>query len=249
MRNYKLLFIAAVTIMAMFSLIFLAQPGLNPAPAQAQTEQATNGALSRSITVIGEGIMRIEPDTAQATIGVQITNPNLEEATGEAQQRMEAILTALQGQGVAEQDIQTTNFNIFVERPIGPEGQPTDELLYHVNNDVQVTIRDLSSIGAVLDAAITAGANNIYGVSFSIDDPSAARAQARAEAINNAAAKAQDLAQLAGVQLGDVVRISEIVNQGVIPLAARAEAMGGAGPIVPGQLEVSVQLEVVYAMQ
>jgi hypothetical protein len=240
-----------ISTMLVLSPILLMQSGLIPAPAQAQTGQPSDEVAAQTIAVIGEGKANTQPDIAEATIGVQLTNPNLSEATGAAQQTMEAILTALQSQGIAEQDIQTTNFNIFVERPLGPDGQPTQEPLYHVNNDVQVTIRDLNMIGPVLDAAIEAGANNIYGVNFSVDDPSAARAQAREEALNNAAAQAQDLAELAGVQLGEVVRISEVMpNQGVIPLAAQAGIGGGeAGPIVPGQLEVTVWLEVVYAMQ
>lgn len=231
-------------------LLLLGQTGCAPIPAQAQTAQNTGTLPARTITVVGEGTVSIEPDTAQATIGVQVSNRNLSEATSEAQQKMEAILTALQGQGVAAEDIQTTNFNIFVERVVGPDGMPTDELLYHVNNDVQVTVRDLNSIGPVLEAAIGAGANNIYGVSFSIDDPTTAKAQAQEEAVASAATKAQELATLANVQLGEVIRISEInLDRGVIPLMARADAVGGAGPIVPGQLEVLLQLEVVYAMQ
>jgi uncharacterized protein YggE len=124
-------------------------------------------------------------------------------------------------------------------------------MLYHVNNDVQVTIRELNNIGSVLDAAIAAGANNIYGVNFSVEETDAARAQAREEALNQATTQAQDLAQLANLQLGEVVRISEVIgNQGPIPFAAQAEGMGGAGgPITPGQLEVTVHLEVTYAME
>jgi uncharacterized protein YggE len=128
----------------MMSLLLLVQTGFNVAPAQAQTDQPGN-VLSRTITVVGEGTANIEPDIAQAVVGVQISNRDLEAATSEAQQKMEAILTALQGQGVAEQDIQTANFNIFVERLPGPEGQLTDELLYRVNNDVRVIIRELDN--------------------------------------------------------------------------------------------------------
>jgi uncharacterized protein YggE len=249
MRNYKFWFITTViSSIFIMSLMLLIQIGSNPAPVRAQTDQTNDNALLRTITVIGEGTANIEPDIAQAVVGVQISNRDLEEATSEAQQRMEAILTALQDQGVAEQDIQTANFNIFVERLPGPEGQLTDELLYRVNNEVRVIIRDLDNISPVLNAAIEAGANNIYGVNFSIDDPSTGRAQAREDAINNASSKAQDLARLANVQLGEVVRISEIISSPIIPFA-QAEALGGGGPIVPGQLEVTVRLEVVYAMQ
>jgi uncharacterized protein len=251
MQHYKFWLIALISAILMISPFLFIQMGLMSTPALAQTEPPTEDILARTMTVIGEGTTNIEPDMAQATIGVQITHENLEEATSTARQRMDAVLTALQNQGIAEQDIQTTNFNIFVEQPRGPEGQPTGEMLYHVNNDVQVTIGELNNIGPVLDAAIEAGANNIYGVNFSIADTSAARAQAREEALNSAMTQAQDLAQLANVQLGEVVRISEvIVDQGPIPFAVQAEGIGGAGgPIAPGQLEVTVRLEVTYAME
>jgi len=249
MRNDKFWFSTIiVSSLLIMSLLLLMQIGFNPAPAQAQTDQPVSNVLSRTITVVGEGTANVEPDIAQAVIGVQISNRDLEAATSEAQQKMEAILMALQGQGVAEQDIQTANFNIFVERLPGPEGQLTDELLYRVNNDVRVIIRELDNISPVLNAAIEAGANNIYGVNFSVDDPSTGRAQAREEAVNNASSKAQDLARLANVQLGEIVRISEITGDRVIPFA-QAEAFGGGGPIMPGQLEVTVRLEVVYAME
>jgi len=257
MGSYKFWFITLVSLMLLISPLFLTQTGLIATPAQAQTQPATDDPLAQTITVEGEGTANIEPDTAEATIGVQIIDPSLSEATNAAQQRMEAVLAALQAQGIAQEDIQTTNFNIFVERPFEPPPQPqdqpdqaaTEELIYHVNNDVRVIIRDLDNVGAILNAAIEAGANNIYGVNFTISDDSEARAQARQEAIDNAAAQAQDLASLAGVQLGQVVRISEIISGGGQPLPALRADIGGAAPIEPGQLEVRVQLEVVYAME
>lgn len=247
MRSYKFWFMTLVSSILVVSPLLLIQLGVLPTQAQAQTVPPAD----RTLTVVGEGSAKVEPDTAQATIGVQLTNENLEEATTAARQRMDAVLAALQNQGIAEQDIQTTNFNIFVEQPREPEGQLTGEMLYHVNNDVQVTIRELNNIGSVLDAAIEAGANNIYGVNFSVADTNAARAQAREEALNQATSQAQDLAQLANIQLGEVIRISEVIGgQGPIPFAARAEGMGGSsGPITPGQLEVTVHLEVTYAME
>jgi uncharacterized protein YggE len=250
-RTYKFWFITLISSILAISPLLLIQLGVLPTQAQAQTTQPIGDTFARTLTVVGEGTANVEPDTAQATIGVQITNKNLEEATSAAQQRMDAVLTALQNQGIAEQDIQTTNFNIFVEQPREPEGQLTGEMLYHVNNNVQVTIRELNNIGPVLDAAIEAGANNLYGVNFSVEETDAARAQAREEALNQATAQAQDLAQLANLQLGEVVRISEVIgDQGPIPFAAQAEAIGGAGgPIAPGQLEVTVHLEVTYGIE
>jgi uncharacterized protein len=253
MQRYKIWFLTLVSvILLMGPFLFVRAGGFEPGQAQAQTEAPTTEPLAETITVVGEGTVQVEPDMAQATIGVQVSNPNLEEATSMVQERMEAVLAALQAQGIAQQDIQTTNFNIFVEPPPGPEAQATtSEPTYRVSNDVRVTVRDLNNIGSLLDAAIEAGANNIYGVNFSVTDDSEARAQAREEAFTKAATQALDLACLAGVQLGEVVRISEIIgSQGGIPFEARAQDIsGGGGPIVPGQFEVTTRLEVTYTMQ
>jgi uncharacterized protein YggE len=232
-------------------VLFVQAGGFEPGLAQAQTEDPTVEPLTETITVIGEGTAQVVPDMAEATVGVQVINPNLEEATSMVQQQMEAVVTALQAQGVAPEDIQTVNFNIFVEPPVGPEAQATTaEPTYRVSNDVRVTVRDLDNIGMLLDAAIEAGANNVYGVNFSVTDDSEARAAAREEAFTRATTQAEELAGLAGVELGRVVRISEVISpQDGIPFAARDMAIGGAGPIVPGQLEVTTHLEVTFAMQ
>lgn len=253
MRNYKLWLMTVTSITLIFFLggLILIQGWLIPNKAQAQTGDETTTPLPQTITVVGEGTVNVEPDIAQANIGIQVTNTNLSQATSEAQQTMQAILTALQDQGIAEQDTQTSNFSIFVERPVDPQGQPTQEIIYHVSNDVNVIIRDLESVGTVLEVAIDAGANNIYGVNFGMDDSTAAQSEARAEALDNAVNKAQELAQLAGIELGEVVSISEVVAA-PSPLTGagfRAEIGGGAPPISPGQLEVTTRLEVVYRIQ
>lgn len=210
----------------------------------------------QGITVVGEGSAPVEPDIAVANIGVQVANTDVKAASSEAQELMNAVLAAIQEQGIAQEDIQTSGFSIFADfGPAGPTGEQAQTPLYRVSNNVNATIRDLTLVPAVLDAAIGAGANNIFGVNFSIDDPSAAASVARAQAIENAQAKAQDLAELTGLQLGNVVSVSEIIGSnggfyGSSGLAAMGQAGygGGGGPIAPGQLNVNVQLEVIYSV-
>ncbi len=109
----------------------------------------------------------------------------------------------------------------------------------------------------MLDAAIAAGANNIYGVTFSLDDPSQVESEAREKAVANAQAKAQELAELNNLQVEDVLSVSEVVGGGVgyYPGSFREEATafglggGGAGPISPGELTFTMQLQIVYAAQ
>jgi uncharacterized protein YggE len=257
MRNRKLWIVAAtgVAILLLAGVLVFARTGFVPSAAQAQTVAETTSALPRTITVVGEGTVKIKPDVAQANIGVEVVEPTVKEASKGARDTMEAVLKALTEQGVDEKDIQTSGFSVWTERPYGPEG-PSDEVLYHVSNQVAVTIRDLDTVGTVLDAAIEAGANNIYGVTFSLADPSQVESRARKEAVANAQAKAQELATLNDVEVGDVVSVSEVIGgrggyyTSVVRETAVAAGMGGGGgPIAPGELELTLQLEIVYTVQ
>jgi uncharacterized protein YggE len=218
-------------------------------PVQAQSVPA---APARTITVVGEGKVNIEPDVAQVNFGVEVLAPSVREALDENSATMDGVLAALQAQGIAEEDIQTSGFSIYAER-YGPQGPlPEDEVNYRVNNNVLVKIRDLESIGAVVDAAVEAGANNIYGIEFRVDDPSVLESDARRAAIEDAQAKAAELAELTGTTVGQVVSVSEIIGAGLYSpsFAVYDRAMGGgaAAPIAPGQLELTMQIQVTYAL-
>jgi hypothetical protein len=122
---------------------------------------------------------------------------------------------------------------------------------YRVSNMANVTVRDLDSVGDVLDAVIEAGANNIWGVNFGLEDPAAAQAEARSKAIDDAEARAEALAELSDVELGPVMSISEVVGGGIapMPMMAAERAASGAGPISPGEVEVSYQVQVAYFIE
>lgn len=225
--------------------------GFNPTVAAAQTPPPVSE--TRSITVVGEGKVRVKPDIAQAGIGVEIINSDVKQASNEASAVMQKILDALKAQGVADNDIQTSYFNIWVERPYSPDGSQPTQTIYHVSNTVNVTIRDLNKVTTTLGAAIEAGANTINSVTFDIASPTELQGQARQKAVDNAKTKAQELAGLNGVTLGNVVSVSEVV-QGGGPLYSTANYAqgvggGGAGPLSPGEIEVTVQLQVSYAIQ
>ncbi|MEZ4737607.1 MAG: SIMPL domain-containing protein [Caldilineaceae bacterium] len=255
--------LAAGLIVLVGALLLFGQAGPGTAVYAQATGQITptltttmSSLAPATIIVVGEGSARVEPDIAVASIGVQVANEDVQAASSEAQELMNAVLAAIQEQGVAEEDIQTSGFSIFADfGPVGPAGEQAQAPLYRVSNNVNVTIRDLEQVAAVLDAAIAAGANNIFGVNFSVDDSSQAAAEARAEAIENAQTKAQDLAELTGLTLGNVFSVSEIIGSrggfyggSTLGLASQAGLGGGGGPIVPGQLNVNVQLEVIYSV-
>jgi uncharacterized protein YggE len=224
---------------------------INPASPELQADTA----LPRIITVVGEGKAKIKPDIAQINIGIEIVGDTVKDASSQAADTMDAVIATLTAQGVAEKDIQTSGYNVWVERPYGPEG-PTGDALYHVNNTAMVTIRDLEKVGTILDSTIEAGANNIYGVTFSVADPSQSMSEAREKAVADARSKSEELAGLNGVSVGEVISISEVIAPGGYYAGAYrglavAEGMGGggAGPISPGELELVVQLQITYAIQ
>ena len=210
--------------------------------------------LPRTITVVGEGQIRIKPDIARATIGVVATKPTVQQASAENKQAIELILAALKEQGIAAEDIQTSHFSIYTER--NDAGGPVDEseYRYQVNNNVTVVVRNLDNLGKILDAAIEAGANNMYGVEFSLDNPDALESSARKAAMEDARAKAEELAQLAGVAVGDVIAMSEIIGANGYyaggSFAQPAYGLGGGGnvPASPGQLKMNMQIQVTYAL-
>ena len=255
----SILLVAAVVAVALSGWAVFAQT--RPTPV-APSPQAPNGGanMPRTITVVGRGTVRITPDIATANIGVETSGPNVKKAIDEASETMAAVLKALTAAGEAEKDIQTAGFTVWADRSYGPvpvieEGRDMgdQQITYRVNNNVRVIVRDLTKVGAVIDAAVEAGANSIYGVSFGIDKPEDLASEAREKAIADARAKAGELAALNGVQVGEVVSVSEIVGQtpfyGVERAALMADGLGGAGPFTPGEQEVSLQLQVVYAIR
>lgn len=220
--------------------------------AQVPTTQIAT-AIPGTITVVGEGKVTLKPDIARVTIGVETVTGGVKEASDTNRTAVEAVLDALLAQGIAEEDLQTSGFSIYAER-FGPDGPlPEGDVQYRVSNNVMVTIRDLENVGTILDAAIEAGANNIYGVEFAVDDPGVSESEARAAAIADAQAKAAELADLTGLSLGQVVSVSEVVGMGggyyAGNFAEQARAFGGGGtPITPGQLDLVMQLQVIFSI-
>lgn len=224
----------------------------SPAPAQPGAAQA--GVPSGGITVVGEGEAFGEPDEARVQIGVETFSETVAEATATNESDVQSIMGALQEIGIEAADIQTSNYSVWAEQRYSEEG-PVGIAGYRVTNQVSVTIRDIEQVGAVIGAVTEAGANSIHGISFSVADPAALEAEARASAIDNAREKAASLAELSGVELGEVISVSEVIGQPGVPLGmgfggGRDEAAQSAAPgISPGELSVGVQVQVTFAIR
>jgi uncharacterized protein YggE len=210
---------------------------------------------NRIITVVGVGKASGTPDVAHVTIGVETRNASVQVAVDDNAETMSDILDALKALGIAETDLQTSNYSVYTEREVSPRALDTEEvegaLVYHVQNQVSAKVRDLDILGDVLDEAVSAGANSIYGISFGVDDPSELQAEARADAVADAKARAESLAELNGVAVGDVLQVSEVITGSPVMYerVAYAVPQGAGAPIEPGQLEVQMQIQVTYAIR
>jgi uncharacterized protein YggE len=116
---------------------------------------------------------------------------------------------------------------------------------------LRVTVRDVEGAGEVLDAVVEAGANQVYGVNFTVSDEAEWQGQAREKAMADAAERAYELASLAGIELGEVLSISEVID-GIWSSPMRVgwdPGIGGGGGFAPGELEMSTQVQVTFAVQ
>ena len=224
-------------------------PAIVPVSGAAREQVAT-------ITVVGRGQVSARPDIARTNLGVEATAATVPEAMRLANQRMTEVIAALKRLGIADRDLRTSNFSIFFERPQVPVGgaatkpatQPQG--MYRVSNLVQVTIRDLDKASNVLQAAVDAGANTAWNISFQIDDTKPLEAQALEKAVDDGRSNAETLARRSGVALGHVISISEVVGATPSRIFMEADFEGAAAgpPIERGELTFSTQIQMVYAI-
>lgn len=204
-----------------------------------------------TLTVTGSGRVYVTPDIAYINIGVHTEGKSASQALRENNDLTARVVEAIKALGVEDQDIQTSNFNIYPQEQFTPEGQPTGEIKYVVDNTVYVTVRDLSKLGEILDAAVQAGANNVYGIQFDLSDSSTAMNQARKLAVEDAHKTATTLAEAAQVKLGKILSIS--TYGGAVP-APYVMGKGGGGyaaaevavPVSPGQMVITVEVNLVF---
>ncbi|MEO1039610.1 MAG: SIMPL domain-containing protein [Pseudomonadota bacterium] len=215
-------------------------PGAEPAHAQSAT-------LNLSAT----GEVASAPDIATVSLGVVSQAPNAGEAMQANARQMNAVFTALQGAGIEERDIQTSGLSlgpVYSNTSSRPQGEPRITG-YRASNTVTARVRDLDSIGGVIDAAIGAGANTLQGLSFGLIDRQAAEDEARQRAF-------AELERLAGIyEAGANVRIERVMTlsesrftPGPRPMMmARAESL--STPVASGEVGVQVTINAVYEIR
>jgi uncharacterized protein YggE len=206
----------------------------------------------RTLSVTGEGKVSVSPDIAVVFLSVISRDPYLSTAWDDNNAKAEAVIAAVGAQGVAADDIRS-DFNVNQQEKYDQFGQSTGEITYIVNHTLTVTVRDLTKVGALLGAAQAAGVNSIGGVSFTLEDPAAAISRARALAVANARARAEELAEGLGIKVGKVITVNEY--GGAVPYPADksyAMGVGGGGSSVPisvGSWEISMTVGVVFEIE
>ncbi|MBI5879182.1 MAG: SIMPL domain-containing protein [Chloroflexi bacterium] len=227
----------------------LKAPVAGAQPATGSVLQAPAAAPAATVSVSGIGRASAAPDIARLTIGVESLQPNAGKAVSEVNTKQAAIIAKLKALGIADKDIQTTNFSVSIDRGTQPRPGADGPVSYRASNTATVVVRKLDQLGAVIDAATEAGANTIYGVSLSLSDNTAIVGDARNKAVADARAKAESLAKAAGVKLGRIISISEAGAASPVPVFAAAEARGAGGAIETGELTVSAQVNIVFAIE
>jgi uncharacterized protein len=242
-RNMK-----RISLVFVFILVLILSACAAPAAPGQNSSAQQDSAPVRTITVNGTGQVTLNPDVAYVQIGVQSQSAQVADALSENNDKAKAVAASLAELGIDAKDIQTSSFNIFPQPQYGQNGEITSTT-YMVNNTVNVTVRDLQIMGHLLDVVVRTGANSINGVTFDVQDKSKAVADARRLAIESARGQAEEIAQTAGVTLGDLQTMTAYSSQ---PPTTMYDAKGVASavsnqvPVSAGQLVIQVEVSASY---
>ncbi len=204
------------------------------------------GGSTRHLDVNASGAVSAVPDQATIQLGVTTQATTAAAALTQNSTDTAAVIASVIKLGVAEKDIQTSNFSVYPTY----DTSGTRISGYQVSNSVTVTVRDLVKAGPLLDQVVQAGANNITGLNFSISDTSALVNQARILAFEAAKTKAEAMAKAAGVELGDIISVTES-SQNAQPMTNGRVAMDAmaAAPIQTGTQDVTVDVTIIYSLK
>ena len=192
------------------------------------------------------------PDVAQVGAGVQNRAQTAQDAVRQNAAAMQKVIARLKALGIDSKDIQTSNFSLNAQYNYR-EGQGQEFIGYEVTNQVQVKLRELTRAGEVLDALVAAGANNIYGPNFMLEEDTAAKAEARGIAFKRGRAMAEEYARMAGYSTVRLLEVSESFQSYGRPMAgavmrASVENADASTPTEPGEVGTGVNLTVKYEM-
>jgi uncharacterized protein len=236
----------------------LAMPAM--AEAQSLSPLPVVAAGNAVLTVSAEGRSMRKPDLAVFTAGVASSGKTAGEALSANAADMARVITALKRAGIADKDMQTSNLSLnpvyadMSRQPASPLEQQVPEIIgYQVSNQVTVKQRNLADFGKTIDTLVSAGANQVGGPSFSIDEPDSALDEARVEAMKKARARGSLYAKAAGLKVLRILSISESGGYAPPPpvmyaRAAMADMGGSSTPVAAGEVVMQASVTVVFEL-
>ena len=243
----------------LFDLVIVAGSLGNDVEVSVEPDERTIEVINRektekTVQVTGTGMVAGEPDVVMLSIGVSVEKDSVKQARSEAAEAMGEVIESLKGNGLLDTEIQTQYFSI--QQRFNYVKGKREFRGYNVTNTVSAKIRDLDTVGNVIDSAAEAGGDlvEINSIQFSIDDTTKLKMKARVAAMQDAQAKAQTLATEGGVRLGKPISISESENfyaplSRNLGFALADEAASVDTPIQSGQLQITVTVNVIYGIE
>jgi len=211
----------------------------------------------QGIWVNGTGEVQADPDIFNLSLGIVSQEDTLSAAQAAAAAAMEKVLATLKDNGVADKDVQTSRFNVRQVTQWNRETEKNEVTGFEVSNMVNVKVREIDDAGTIIDAVVAAGGDltRINSMGFSIEDDSAYRDQARELAGADARTKAEQLAKISGVKLGQATYVTEnsysppVIYRDYAEAIAAPPMAGAKTSIVPGELTVTVMVQIAYAIE
>ncbi|MCQ1574959.1 SIMPL domain-containing protein [Neorhizobium galegae] len=209
------------------------------------------------INVLGEGQASVAPDMAVLTLSVVRNGQTAQAALSASSAAMKDVLSALKSDGIADRDMQTSNFSIYPQyRHTEPKGgviEPPQVIGYEVSNTLTLKVRDLQKLGGLIDRSVKLGVNQGGQIAFTNDKPDDVMTEARKKAVAEALAKARTLTEAAGVKLGRILEISENsmrpAPQQMMRMAMAKDMAAEAVPVAGGENTYTVTVNVTFALE
>jgi len=203
--------------------------------------------VSRQIVVTGAGIVSTTPDMAVVQLGVTREARTASMAMAETNEAAARVLVQVDTAGIEARDVQTSSINLS---PVWDHSnsRPPQVRGYVASNNLSVRVRDLTGLGGLLDTLIADGVNNLNGLTFSVAETGPLETEARSKAVRDARAKAETLADAAGVALGPVLQISEGGGPVAPAPMMRGATMEAAMPVAAGEVDVRVSVKVIFGI-
>lgn len=216
--------------------------------AQPVSEPAAAPGMGRTISVSGTGHADVAPDVAILSLGVTSDGPTARESLDKNNKAMTAVIESLKTLGFGVTDMQTTGLSLSAQYDYNT--QPARLTGYQAVNGVTLRVKDVGRLGEILDLVVSAGANQVNGLTFDVADKGKALSDARLKAVADARAKADLMAGAAGASVGRVLSIAEgyISNPGPVPVQTMRAEAASTVPIASGQVGLEAQVNIVYEL-